>query len=88
MNLSPLTRKEQVLEYLRAHRGEWVNGMEFRTPEVGGSAGDSRVRDLRKDGFVIAVRSHPDRKVDQYQYQITFDPERDVVVQLTLDGAL
>lgn len=69
-NLSNLTRKEQILLYLRARKGEWVNGTELATEEVGGSEGLRRLRDLRIDGYSIQQRRHPDSDRDIWQYRL------------------
>jgi len=67
-NLSDLTRKQQVLEYLLAHKGEWVNGTDIMNEEVGGQRGGARIKDLRDDGYVIFSRKHPDPERDIWQY--------------------
>jgi len=73
-NLSDLTRKEQILEYLRSHKGEWVNGTDIMNEEVGGQRGGARIKDLRDDGYVIFSRKHPDPERDIWQYQIVEKP--------------
>src|SRR5665811_121867 len=70
-NLSALTRKEQVLETLIAHRGEWVDGPELANEAVGGSEGLKRLRELRDDdGHLIEARRHPDPERSIWQYRI------------------
>lgn len=73
-NLSDLTRKQQVLEYLMARKGEWVDGPEIATEEVGGSEGLKRLRELRAEGYVIFNRKHPDPARDIWQYQYVEKP--------------
>ena len=68
MNISEQTRKQQVLDYLSAHQGEWVNGTELANEAVGGSEGLRRVRDLRNDGYNVLQRRHPDPQRSVYQY--------------------
>lgn len=71
MNLSDLTRREQVLVYLRARTGLWVDGTELATESVGGSEGLRRTRELREtEGYNVQTRKHPDPKRDIYQYRI------------------
>lgn len=72
MNLSKKTRKEQVLDALRS--GEWVNTVDISNAQVGGSAGTSRIRDLRKEGYIIETRPHPNPQITQYQYRLAYDP--------------
>lgn len=79
-NLSTKSRKQQVLDYLRVakeHLGDdyWVNTVDISNAEVGGSAGTSRIRDLRKEGYVIETRPHPDPQISQYQYRLVSEPD-------------
>ena len=69
-NRSELSRKEQVLERLRRAGGAWVDGSELATPEVGGSEGLRRLRELRADGHPILDRPHPDPDRDIRQYRL------------------
>lgn len=69
-NFSELTRKEQVLEYLKARLGSWVDTTEIANEVVGGSEGTKRLRELKAEGWMIQMRSHPDKGVDQYQYRL------------------
>lgn len=69
-NYSDLTRKEQVLTYLEARKGTWVDGPEIATEEVGGSEGLKRLRELRAEGHVIFNRKHPDPGRDVWQYML------------------
>ena len=73
-NYSDLTRKEQVLTYLEARKGTWVDGPEIATEEVGGSEGLKRLRELRAEGHVIFNRKHPDPGRDVWQYQLVDKP--------------
>lgn len=50
----PGTRKAKVLQYLIDH--EWAPVWEINTPEVGGTSGDRRLRELREDGWDIESR--------------------------------
>jgi len=65
-----VTRKEKVLRVLQAHPGQWVNGTDLATAEVGGSEGLKRLRELRADGYHIEKRKHPDPRRAIYQYRI------------------
>lgn len=69
-NYSDLSRKEQVLERLRRAGGEWVDGSELATAEVGGSEGLRRLRELRAEGVAIEQRAHPDKGRDVSQYRL------------------
>lgn len=53
------TRAFKVLEHLRSVRGEWVDGFDLATEEIGGSEGLRRLRELRKAGWDIEERPHP-----------------------------
>lgn len=74
-NLSSLTRKEQVLAHLQDHRGQWVNGTDLATAEIGGSEGLKRLRELRAEGQPIERRQHPDRSRDIFQYRLLTDEQ-------------
>lgn len=77
-NLSPFTRREQVLEALRAakeHGNGWVSTVDLSNAQTGGSAGTSRIRELRGLGYVIETRTHPDPDISQYQYRLISEPE-------------
>lgn len=79
-NFSDLTRKEQVLTKLRERPGEWIDGAELATEEVGGSEGLKRLRELKAEGWLIQMRRKPAQGSDQFQYRIA--------VQLRTDGTL
>ena len=70
-NLSSRTRKQQVLEYLAQNGNHWVDGTEIATPQVGGSEGLKRLRELRAEGYPILTRRHPNPNKDVYQYRLT-----------------
>ena len=80
-NFSDLTRKEQVLERLKASIGQWVDGPELANETVGGSEGLKRLRELKAEGWLIQMRPHPIKARAVYQYRlaeqmrITEDPE-------------
>lgn len=69
-NLSPLTRKQQVLERLKEAEGGWVDGTEIETKYVGGQSGTRRLRELRAEGHTIEERRHPDTDRDIWQYRL------------------
>lgn len=70
-NRSGRTRKEQVLDRLSEHLGEWVNGSDLATAECGGSEGLKRLREARSEGWPIEDRRHPDGERDVWQYRLT-----------------
>lgn len=69
-NISNMSRKEQILEVLRENKGEWVDGTRLASPEVGGSEGLRRLRELRTDGYSIQQRRHPDPERGIWQYRL------------------
>ncbi|HXS47772.1 MAG TPA: hypothetical protein VN756_09960 [Solirubrobacterales bacterium] len=79
-NYSDSTRKEQVLAKLKAHAGEWVNGVDLANEQVGGSEGLKRLRELKREGWLIQMRKSPAQGSDQFQYRLA--------VQLRTDGSL
>lgn len=54
------TKRAQVLAYLRERYGQWVDAPELATQDVGGFAGTRRMRELRKMGWNIETRQHPE----------------------------
>jgi hypothetical protein len=72
MNQDQLTRKDQILRYLQAHKNEWVDGTDLATAEVGGSEGLRRLRELRAEQPTIAIqqRRHPNPDRDIWQYRL------------------
>ena len=79
-NLSDLTRKEQVLEKLKSRAGEWINGADLANESVGGSEGLKRLRELKREGWLIQMRKSPSQGSDQFQYRLA--------VHLQMDGTL
>lgn len=61
------TRKELVLSYLKTNR-KYVPGYELTAPNVGGTEGLRRVRELRADGIPIVTRKNPETGL--YEYKI------------------
>lgn len=47
------TKKGRVLAFLKERRGEWVLGYQLMAPDVGGSEGLRRERELRAAGWNI-----------------------------------
>lgn len=76
-NLSSKTRKQLVLDALRAarDRGEGVLTADLENAAVGGTAGTARVRDLRKEGFIIEAKPHRSPDIDQYVYRLIREPD-------------
>lgn len=65
------TKCAQVLAYLRERTGQWVDGLEFRTAEVGGASGDRRCRELKERyGFNIERRPDPNKSGGVWQYRL------------------
>lgn len=65
------SRKSLVLEALRSAGGDgWVDGTALETPEVGGSQGTRRLRELRADGWAIEARPHPTSDT-AWQYRLS-----------------
>lgn len=63
------TRAESVGEYLAVRLGRWVPGYNLTTPEVGGSEGLKRLRELRAAGFTIEKRRMANSHA--YEYRMT-----------------
>lgn len=64
------TRKAEVLETLRKHRGDWVPGSMLATVTVGGSEGLRRLRELRMDqGWPIERRPSPENAT-MFEYRL------------------
>lgn len=53
---SRIVRRGCVLTYLTYRKGEWVPGPVLASPEVGGSEGLRRLRELRAQGHPIEKR--------------------------------
>jgi hypothetical protein len=79
-NFSDLTRKEQVLAALKSRPGEWFDTAALSNETVGGSEGIKRLRELKRDGWLIQMRKSPVQGSDQFQYRLA--------VQLRTDGTL
>lgn len=78
-----LTRKEKVLALLRASAGEWIPGTAICHPEVGGSEGLRRVRELRADGHIIEHRRRQGR--DSFEYRLLLGDPGPYGTQLKFD---
>jgi hypothetical protein len=63
------TRKALVLACLTGAGGDWVDGVIIATPEIGGSEGIRRLRELRDDGWNIETRPHPQSET-AWQYRL------------------
>lgn len=70
MNKGGMTRKEAVFNLLKENLNEWIDGPDIANPEIGGSEGLKRVRELREDGHSIETRKHPVKKRDIWQYRL------------------
>lgn len=60
-----MTRKQKVAKLLRSRR--WITGTDLCDPDVGGSEGLRRVRELRADGATIKVRKTEGSNVREYR---------------------
>ena len=74
--VGPKTRKEKVLicladEAERGLRGGWTAGHVLCSPNVGGSEGLRRLRELRDDGWEIEMRKVP--KLQTRDYRLVLD---------------
>lgn len=79
-NLSSKTRKQLVLDYLMAHKNQWVPGIELMNQYVGGLRAGARMYDLRREGWNIRRSADPNSDVDRYMLVIAEKP-----VQLTVE---
>lgn len=70
MNKNKMTRKDAVLELLMQNINVWIDGPRIASPEVGGSEGLKRLRELRDEGHKIENRRHPDKNRDVWQYRL------------------
>lgn len=61
-----MTRKEAVFNMLRSRR--WTPGYELTQPNVGGTEGLRRLRELRSEGFEI--KSRPMVGSNAYEYRL------------------
>lgn len=69
-NQSDLTRKDQVLYWLRKHANQWVDGPDLSNERIGGSEGLRRLRELTHEGHRIQQRRHPEPSRDIWQYRL------------------
>lgn len=65
-----VTRKQAILDILNLTPNEWVNGDRLMQSDTGGGRFGARIEELRKDGFNIEGRRHPDSRRDIWQYRI------------------
>jgi hypothetical protein len=70
------TRKTAVANYLLEHEGEWIDAATFN--DVGGRAGDRRMRELRQDGWKIETRRVAG---NSYQHRLAKAPAKKVQSQ-------
>lgn len=61
----------RVLALLRANANAWVRGSRIASPEVGGSEGLRRVRELRAKGWYIEQRRRGDSTEREYRLVLT-----------------
>ena len=65
-----MTRKEAILNYLKARPNQWVPGMDLFNQYVGGSRGTSRIHELRREGYNIERRPSKSSAVHEYRLVI------------------
>jgi hypothetical protein len=68
-----MTRKDKVLQLLRENLNMWIEGPEIASPQVGGSEGLKRLRELREEGHKIETRPHPNKQRDVWIYRLVGD---------------
>lgn len=81
-----ITRRERVLRYLQQHPGVWINAPMLASPDVGGSEGLRRIRELRQDGVPIEMRRHPDRRRAVRQYRLKAEGVDNVIPLRAVTG--
>lgn len=65
------TAKERVLDRLEDQYPEWIDGYVLCHPNIGGSEGLRRLRELRAEGHKIEKRlKSSDTKTRVYQYRL------------------
>lgn len=70
MNLNGKTRKQLILDILERNLNAWIGGDELMQPSTGGGRFGARIEELRKDGWEIEARRHPDPKRAIWQYRL------------------
>jgi hypothetical protein len=68
MAATQLSRKDRVFSYLKKNR-RYVAGFEIASPEVGGTEGLRRLRELRAEGNNIISRRNP--TTGNFEYKLT-----------------
>jgi hypothetical protein len=70
----PGSRRAKVLARLLDTPGVWVLGHELAAPEVGGSEGLRRVRELREGGWPIERRPASRGLSTSWEYRLAVEP--------------
>lgn len=70
-----VSRKAAVAVFLLNNEGEWFDAQTFN--DVGGRAGDRRMRELRQDGWKIETRQKPGAS-NVYQHRLAKAPAKKV----------
>lgn len=60
-------RQDAVFAYLIANINQWVDGFALTEPNIGGSEGLRRLRELRRMGYPIQKRRKEDSSAFQYR---------------------
>ena len=64
------SRKHRVLQLLRDNFQQWVTTADIEDVNVGAAEGTRRLRELRKTGYAIEKRRHPDPRRTVFQYRL------------------
>lgn len=67
------TNKTVIANYLLDHEGQWIDAATFN--DIGGRAGDRRMRELRQDGWKIETRRVG---ANTYQHRLVTAPAKKV----------
>jgi hypothetical protein len=63
-----VSKKQRVLNYLTARKGEWVPGYKLTAQRVGGTDGLTRLREARRAGMPIELQKNEQTGI--YEYRI------------------
>jgi hypothetical protein len=67
------SKRGRCLTLLQQHAGEWVAGHVFTAPDVGGSEGLRRLRELRQMGWAVERKPKPGN-VTEWLYRLPDTP--------------
>lgn len=72
------SHRDHIVHYFRLRPGEWVPGEILASPEIGGAEFTRRIRELRADGYNIAMRA---RFGGRAEYRLIEDMTRSATYQ-------